>query len=129
MWPKKKAVKNVVDAPHRSSIRHATLRLIATANRAEALGAQAASVESTLASEVITARDLVAVQGTLRTVIEKALHTNTTVENLYAQIIEPVLDEAIVSDLAWTALMAVINSAKQRSPTHAGFVSDKYTAA
>lgn len=109
--------KRTEDAPqygqYRYEVKQQTATLISIANRAEADSANNGSPEVTNASEVVLARQLIAAQGEMLKAVKAACAFGLTIEHIQHDIVEPVLEAAVVGDLAWMLVNQVLSSAKE----------------
>lgn len=98
----------------RRDIRSQTATLVQVANRAEPLAQKLAEPEVTSESERLATQALIAAQTDLHAAINKGLSAELTLDWIIAKAIQPVLDGAVVSELAAFSIDHVIVCARAR---------------
>lgn len=99
----------------RRDIRSQTATLVEVANRAEPLTQKLAEPEVTSEAERTATQALIAAQTELHKVINRGLGAGLTLERIIAEGIQPVLDGAVVSELAAFSIDHVIVCARARA--------------
>lgn len=99
----------------RRDIRSQTATLVEVANRAEPLAQKLAEPEVTSEAERIATQALIAVQTELHAAINMGCGAGLTLEWIIAEGIQPVLDGAVVSELAAFSIDHVIVCARARA--------------
>ena len=97
----------------RYEIKQQTATLISIANRAEAHSTKNDSPEVTNAGEVVLARQLMAAQDEMLKAVKAACACGLAVEDIQRDMVEPVLEAAVVGDVAWLLVSQVLKSVKE----------------
>lgn len=99
----------------RSQIQIASRGLISAANRAQSSSGKARNMEDTGPAEVTLAQTIAKAQNDLAILIRIGLGHGSTPGAIISDVIEPILEDAVVSEVAWGALRQVINCAAEPS--------------
>lgn len=99
----------------RSQIQATTRRLIEVANGAQARRAKAHDMEDTGPTEAAAAQTIAKARNELVKQLMLGCSNGFTPESIISDVIEPILEDAVVSDVAWDALGQALNSVKELS--------------
>ena len=112
--------KSAGDNPALKEIRHHTGSLISIANRAEAASMKTGEPTITNAGEVIMARELLAAQEELLKSLKTALICGSSIDEIQAKVLAPVIESLVVGDVAWLVVQNVFAQAKKPRKSMAG---------
>jgi hypothetical protein len=98
----------------RASIIQEALTLIAVANKAETESLRSGDAESTDAQELSRTKVVLDAQTMLTERIVLSQSSELTLEEIFTELIQPVLDRSVVGDIAQLALDHALRSAEQK---------------